>query len=137
MIHIHAIDHIVLRSETPETLIRFYVDILNCSIVRRTEADIGLTQLRAGSALIDIVDTAASLGKLGGAAPSGEGNNLDHFCLQIAPIGEQELIHYLQQHQIECGEFAERFGAQGWGRSLYIQDPDGNTVELRCHKGES
>ncbi|MDT0428213.1 VOC family protein [Streptomyces salyersiae] len=28
---------------------------------------------------------------------------------------------------------ADRFGARGEARSVYVQDPDGNTVELRCH----
>ena len=29
------------------------------------------------------------------------------------------------------GELAERYGAEGMGPSLYIRDPDGNTVELK------
>ncbi|ELB2798736.1 VOC family protein, partial [Vibrio parahaemolyticus] len=28
-------------------------------------------------------------------------------------------------------EFAKRYGAQGFGRSLYIHDPEGNVVELK------
>ena len=35
------------------------------------------------------------------------------------------------EHGIKFGEFASRYGAQGQGNSIYIQDPDGNTVELR------
>jgi len=67
-------------------------------------------------------------------APGPTGNNLDHFCLQIEAFDEAELIHYLQSHDIDCGEFHERYGAQGMGRSLYINDIDGNTVELRAAK---
>jgi len=29
------------------------------------------------------------------------------------------------------GEVARRYGAEGQGPSIYIQDPDGNTVELK------
>jgi glyoxylase I family protein len=127
-----SIDHIVLRTEHYRELINFYCDIIGCSLERETSAEFGLTQLRAGNALIDIVDVAGELGKAGGAAPGPTGNNLDHFCLQIEPFDEAELITYLQSQGIETGEFQERNGAQGMGRSLYISDIDGNTVELRA-----
>jgi glyoxylase I family protein len=127
-----AIDHIVLRTAHYRELIDFYCDVIGCTLERETSAAFGLTQLRAGNALIDIVDVTGELGKAGGAAPGPTGNNLDHFCLQIEAFDEAELIAYLQSHGIVCGEFDERNGAQGMGRSLYINDIDGNTVELRA-----
>jgi catechol 2,3-dioxygenase-like lactoylglutathione lyase family enzyme len=129
-----AIDHIVLRSERYRELIDFYCTVIGCQLERETAPEFGLTQLRAGNALIDIVDVNGELGKTGGAAPGSTGNNLDHFCLQIAACDETELIAYLRAHDIDCGEFHERYGAQGMGRSLYIRDSDGNTVELRAVK---
>ena len=127
-----ALDHIVLRTERYRELIDFYCDIIGCTLERETSAEFGLTQLRAGSGLIDIVDVNGELGKKGGPAPGADGNNLDHFCLQIEAFDESELIDYLQSRGIDCGEFHERYGAQGMGRSLYIEDLDGNTVELRA-----
>jgi glyoxylase I family protein len=127
-----AIDHIVLRTEHYRDLIAFYCEVIGCTLERETSAETGLTQLRAGNALIDIVDVNGELGKTGGAAPGKAGNNLDHFCLQIEAFDEAELTTYLQSHGIETGEFQERNGAQGMGRSLYIRDIDGNTVELRA-----
>jgi glyoxylase I family protein len=127
-----ALDHIVLRTEHYRELIKFYCDVIGCTLERETSVEFGLTQLRAGNALIDIVDVNGELGKAGGAAPGPTGNNLDHFCLQIEPFDEAELVAYLQSHGIDCGEFNERNGAQGMGRSLYISDIDGNTVELRA-----
>ena len=56
MIRPLAIDHIVLRTDRYEELINFYVDALGCNIERETAKEFGLTQLRAGNALIDIVD---------------------------------------------------------------------------------
>ena len=32
---------------------------------------------------------------------------------------------------MEVGEIARRYGADGHGPSLYLTDPDGNTVELK------
>jgi glyoxylase I family protein len=129
-----AIDHIVLRTEHYRELIDFYCTVIGCTLERETSAEFGLTQLRAGNALIDIVDVNGELGSKGGAAPGKAGNSLDHLCLQIEPFDEAELITYLQSHGIETGEFQERNGAQGMGRSLYISDIDGNTIELRAVK---
>jgi catechol-2,3-dioxygenase len=132
MIKPTAIDHIVLRTDRYRELIDFYCAIIGCTLERETSPEFGLTQLRAGNALIDIVDVHAELGRMGGAAPGPGGNNLDHFCLQIEAFDEAELIAWLQARGIDCGEFVERYGAQGMGRSLYISDIAGNTVELRA-----
>ncbi len=131
MIEPRGIDHLVLRTDRYRELIDFYCDVLGCVAERTTSAEFGLTQLRAGNALIDIVDVNGQLGRAGGAAPGDTGNNLDHFCLQIAPFEEAELQAYLRAQGVEVGEFEQRYGAGGMGRSLYLKDIAGNTVELR------
>ncbi len=55
MIEIAGIDHIVLRTDKLEAMQRFYCDILGCQIERDQMDKYGLLQLRAGSALIDLV----------------------------------------------------------------------------------
>ena len=127
-----AIDHLVLRTANYRELIAFYCEVLGCSRERETAPEFGLTQLRAGNALIDIVDVNGELGRKGGEAPGMSGNNLDHFCLQIDDFNEAELIDWLRDRGVDCGEFVERYGAEGMGRSLYLSDIDGNTVELRA-----
>lgn len=131
MIEIVQIDHIVLRTKKLKQMLAFYCDVLGCKIERETSADIGLIQLRAGNALIDLITVDGQLGRLGGGAPKQTENNLDHFCLQLKSISEQALKTHLESHKIVTGEFAERYGAQGMGRSVYVNDPEGNTVELR------
>ncbi|MFT6288663.1 MAG: glyoxylase I family protein [Halieaceae bacterium] len=132
MIKPKALDHIVLRTERYRDLIDFYCDVLGCVVERSLSDDIGLTQLRAGSSLIDIVDVNGELGKAGGSAPQSTGNNVDHFCLQIEKFDEKELKSYLQSKGVEVSEFQERYGAQGMGRSLYLKDIAGNDIELRA-----
>ena len=66
-VEIAAIDHIVLRTQDPARLERFYCEVLGCTVEKR-QPDFGLTQLRAGDALIDLVD--ATLQKLAVPAPS-------------------------------------------------------------------
>lgn len=130
MIVVQSIDHVVLRTTDLSAMLHFYQRVLGCPI-ERTLPDLGLTQLRAGESIIDLVVVDSELGQLGGKAPQQDGRNLDHFCLQVAAFDEQELVDYLNQYDIEVTEFAERYGAQGFGRSAYIEDPEGNVVELK------
>lgn len=128
---IDAVDHIVLRTENLSAMLDFYTTVLNCQVERETSPELGLTQLRAGTSLIDIVDVNSELGRHGGPAPSPSGNNLDHFCLRLKKTSETEIAAHLKSCGIDVGEFASRYGAEGQGLSVYLSDPDGNTVELR------
>ena len=130
-IAIAAIDHVVLRVRDLERATSFYRDVLGCP-VEKWQQDLGLLQLRAGAALIDLVTLDGKLGREGGAGPGAEGRNLDHVCLRLERFEESALRAYLVAHGIECGEIVQRYGAEGDGPSLYIKDPDGNTVELKA-----
>jgi glyoxylase I family protein len=130
MFRITHIDHIVLRAIDAERLLAFYRDVLGCTLERRQD-ELGLIQLRAGASLIDLVPVDGKLGRAGGAAPGREARNLDHFCLRIEPFDEAAICAHLRAHGIDAGEFATRFGADGDGPSVYLQDPEGNTVELK------
>jgi glyoxylase I family protein len=81
-IAIRDIDHVVLRVRDVARMLHFYGEVLGCVEVRRQD-DIGLVQLRAGSAMLDLVPVEA------------------------------------------------RFGAEGEGPSIYLRDPEGNTIELK------
>ena len=131
MIRIQHIDHLVLRTARLADMTAFYCRVLGCTVERSLPAEVGLVQLRAGDALIDLVSVDSELGRRGGKAPQASGRNLDHFCLQIAAIEPTALLSFLQQNGLAPGEFEKRYGATGFGPSLYIEDPDGNTVELR------
>lgn len=124
------IDHVVLRVSDLAKSMAFYCDVLGCEEVRRVE-ELGLYQLRAGAAMIDLVPLDGELGLQGGAGPKAEGRNVDHFCLRIEPFDEAELAAHLRRHGIAFGDVVQRFGAEGNGPSLYINDPDGNVVELK------
>ncbi|WP_404992050.1 VOC family protein [Cupriavidus pauculus] len=130
MFAIRGIDHLVLRTADVGRLVRFYVDVLGC-VVEKEQPAFGLTQLRAGSALIDLVSLDGPLGRAGGAGPGVEGRNLDHFCLRIDPFDINSLRMHFDIHHIDIGPVEQRYGAQGSGPSIYLKDPDGNTVELK------
>ena len=123
-------DHIVLRIVDKGRMIAFYRDVLGCP-VDWDRPELGLTHIRAGSSLIDLVTVDGRLGALGGAAPGPEGRNLDHFALTIRPFDEPAIRAHLAAHGVEIDDEGPRYGAEGEGPSIYIKDPEGNTVELK------
>jgi glyoxylase I family protein len=131
-----GLDHVVLRVRDLERALAFYTGALDGVVERRSDA-LGLTQVRIGRCLIDLVPVTGPLGKLGGAPPDEEGRNLDHFAIQIEPFDEAALRAYLSSHGVEPGDVALRYGAQGNGPSMYVRDPDGNVVELKGPPTES
>lgn len=130
MINVRDIDHLVLRTARAEEMIAFYTDVLGMAVERRLD-DIGLIQLRAGRSMVDIVPVDGELGRKGGEAPGGQGRNLDHFCVRVDPFDEASIRGALAAHGVEAGPTVQRYGAEGTGPSIYIRDPDGNTVELK------
>lgn len=132
MIQIQTLDHVVLRAVNADAMVRFYCEVLGCTVERELPPELGLTQLRAGAALIDIVPVEGGLGKLGGAPPQVEGRNMDHFCLRLEVFDEVAIRAHLESHGVEASETGVRYGATGNGSSIYIKDPDGNTVELKA-----
>jgi glyoxylase I family protein len=129
-ITVTGFDHIVLRIGDKARALGFYCDVLGLS-VDRDRPELGLTHIRAGGQMIDRVTLDGPLGRMGGAAPAREGRNLDHFCLQVRPFDEAAIRAHLAAHGVEIVEEGQRYGADGTGFSLYVSDPDGNTVELK------
>ena len=127
---VQGFDHIVLRVKDKARMLSFYVDVLGLSI-DRDRPEIGLTHIRCGPQMIDLVTLEGPLGKLGGAPPGAEGRNLDHFCLQVRPFDEAAIRAHLAAHGVAVTEEGQRYGADGTGFSLYVRDPEGNTVELK------
>jgi catechol 2,3-dioxygenase-like lactoylglutathione lyase family enzyme len=130
MFKILQIDHIVLRVSELQPMLDFYLGTLGCTLERVRE-DLGLYQIRAGDALIDLVTLDGKLGRAGGKAPGREGRNLDHFCLRVEPFDPDLIMAHLHQHGMEGSQLGSRYGAQGLGLSLYVSDPEGNVVELK------
>ena len=93
--------------------------------MEREQKKIGLTQLRAGDSLIDILAVD------GGLESNAGRTNLDHFCLRVEPFNEAEIREHLSRHNIEGSELKRVYGAQGIGPAIYIKDPEGNVIELK------
>ncbi len=129
-INIVQIDHVVIRVNNLEQMIDFYTAVLGCRL-EKGPGEMSLAQLRAGSSLIDLVDAKGPLGKQGGDLPDRNAPNMDHVCLQIKPWDVNAINTHLKEHGVEPGNIANRYGAEGHGPSMYINDPEGNSIELK------
>ena len=109
MIQIREIDHLVLRVTKLEAMLQFYCDVLGCRI-ERTQEELGLTQLRVGRSMIDMVTADGKLGIPGGRPPGVEGRNMDHLCLRVEPFNAQSIYEHLRQYGIEAGEVCSKVG---------------------------
>ena len=130
MLKIKQIDHLVLRALDVEAMMAFYVDVIGCSL-EKMQKEAGLYHLRAGSSLIDLIIVDTRPGKIDGVTPGKEGRNLDHFCLSIDPFDTDQIIRHLKSKGIDPGKVESRYGAEGYGPSIYVTDPEGNVVELK------
>ena len=130
MIRVRGLDHVVLRVADLDRSLLFYRDALGFPIERTIDA-LGLVQLRAGESLIDLVPVDSPLGRAGGGRADPNARNVDHFALCLTSFDEAAIRAQLARHAIPAGETSERYGAAGVGPSIYLTDPDGNTVELK------
>ena len=129
-IPILGFDHIVLRVRDKAAMIAFYQGVLGCP-VEWDRPELGLTHLRVGPQLIDLVTLDGPLGRLGGAGPGEEGRNLEHLCVEVEPFDEAAIRAHLDRNGVAVVDSGERYGARGYGLSIYVRDPEGNTVELK------
>jgi catechol 2,3-dioxygenase-like lactoylglutathione lyase family enzyme len=80
---------------------------------------------------VDLVPVDGKLGRMGGAAPGKEGRNVDHFCFRVEDFDAAALTAELAAAGVAAGPVESRYGAEGEGPSIYVNDPEGNTVELK------
>lgn len=116
-------DHVVLNVQDVERSLDFYAGPLGLEAMRVDEWRAGTVPFPSvrvdEGTIIDLV-----------SKPRGE-SNVDHICLVVEPLDWQEVI--------DSGTFTvlegpvTRFGARGNATSIYVSDPDGNTVELRWY----
>lgn len=122
-VRVKEFDHLVLNVRDVERSLEFYCGLLGLEPVRVEEWRAGKAPFPSArvspSMIIDLFNL-----------PRTE-SNVDHFCLSVEPLDWQDII--------ATGEFTVlrgpvgRFGARGDAQSIYVEDPDGNTVELRWY----
>jgi catechol 2,3-dioxygenase-like lactoylglutathione lyase family enzyme len=59
--------------------------------------------------------------------------NVDHVCLVVDDTDLRALAASGSFDVMGDGPIDGLFGARGVATSLYVRDPDANTIELRCY----
>ncbi|MFE3663369.1 VOC family protein [Streptomyces sp. NPDC059164] len=121
IVRVKDFDHLVLNVGDVEKALAFYCGPLGLEPVRVEEWRAGkvpFPSVRVSpTTIIDLLDR-----------PRGE-SNVDHICLVVDQLDWQEVIAS-EVFTVKEGPVS-RFGARGSATSVYVIDPDGNTVELR------
>jgi len=126
---LEGLDHVVLLVDDMAEAERFYREVIGCA-VETALPQYGMVQLRAGAALIDLVDIGSEQGAWGRPEVAG-GRNMDHVCIATGRWDEAAMRAHLAAHNVAIVEEGIRGGARGDGLSFYVRDPSGNMLELK------
>ena len=127
---VKGLDHIVLEVADVQRSIDFYVGLglrpERLDEYRRGEVKFPSLRINADT-LIDVFPPPMHAG------PKGVGHNLHHFAL-VTDVTIAEVREALKRLSIEIEQEADQnFGARGLANSVYVRDPDGNSVEIRTY----
>jgi catechol 2,3-dioxygenase-like lactoylglutathione lyase family enzyme len=125
---LEGIDHVVLLVDDMAAARAFYLDVIGCT-EERALPRYGMLQLRAGAALVDLVDISGEAGAWARPEVAG-GRNVDHVCLATGRWDEAAMRAWLTAKGVEIVEEGVNNGARGESLSFYVRDPAGNVIEL-------
>jgi catechol 2,3-dioxygenase-like lactoylglutathione lyase family enzyme len=125
---LQGIDHVVLLIDDMAAARAFYLEVIGCT-VEAALPRYGMVQLRAGAALIDLVETSGEPGSWA-RPPVAGGRNVDHVCIATGPWDEAAMRTWLAAHDVAIVEEGVNNGARGESLSFYVKDPAGNMIEL-------
>ena len=117
-----GLDHIVIVTPDVERSLAWYTETLGLAGERVEEwrrGEVFFPSVRVNAlVIIDLLQGERS------------GVNVDHVCLVV----EGDLVAIAASGRFgTVGAPDERFGAQGNGEAIYVNDPDGNLIELRTY----
>lgn len=118
-----GLDHIVLLTADVERSLAFYCDVLGLTPERVDDwraGNVGFPSVRINDhVIIDLLEGERS------------GTNQDHYCVTVEDVDMDDLAATWPHGAVDGPRQVS--GARGIGTSVYVQDPDGNTVELRSY----
>lgn len=138
VVTVTGLDHLVLVTDDVDRSLAFYCDVLGLAGERIEEWHAGTVlfpSVRVDATTIIDLFPSSMVDREDGSRTVPEGvriGNLDHFCVTIEPT-DLDALAASGLVEVVRGPQDHLFGAQGYATSLYVADPDGNTVELRSY----
>jgi catechol 2,3-dioxygenase-like lactoylglutathione lyase family enzyme len=125
VVRVTELDHVVINCADVERSLAWYRDRLGLTPVRAAEwrsGEVPFPSVRVNEHTI--IDLFAS---------DRSGVNVDHVCLVVDGADLHALAASESFDVVGDGPIDGLFGARGTATSLYVRDPDGNTIELRSY----
>ena len=121
MLRVQGVDHVVFNVSDVEKSLAWWQDVLGLPGERVDEwrrGEVFFPSIRVSpTVVVDLFEAPRT------------GENCNHVCLVVEPCDLAALAGSGRFDVVDGP--GERWGAQGMGTSLYVRDPDGNTIELR------
>lgn len=125
-------DHVVIHVDDWISCNRFYADVLGVEIVSNPEGagnPLGASAYRLGNQQINVHGPWPGMITPCCPPPLNEVGRAD-LAFRTSRTAEENLAHLAACGiEVTAGPI-RRFGAHGWGTSIYCSDPSGNGVEL-------
>ncbi len=122
------LDHVVLEVEDPAAAARWFEARLGLAPVRLAEFTAGsvpFTSVRVGpGTIIDLFPRRMWR--------SAQAHNPNHLCFTVDPPAFEAFRASLAPGEIVRTD-DHNFGARGYGSSIYIEGPDGMSIEVRAY----
>jgi catechol 2,3-dioxygenase-like lactoylglutathione lyase family enzyme len=123
-VRVQAMDHVVLNVADTRRAVEWYGGVLGLEVLRFDEwerKEVFFPSVRVDAhTIIDLLEAPRT------------GSNVDHLCLVVDSASDLDALAASGTFDVVDGP-ADRWGARGMGRSLYVRDPDQNVVELRTY----
>ena len=134
---IAELDHIVLNVRDIDRSLTFYTQVLGLQGERVEEfknGKVGFPSVRINEHTIIDLSPLKGDSNLVQRERQKAQENLNHFCLVAEKADFAKVIEYLKDHKVSIIRGPEsRWGARGRATSVYLLDPDGNEIEIRCY----
>lgn len=138
MAEVERFDHLVIHISDWDRSNRFYRDVLAAELVPNPEGEgnpLGSVAYRFGDQQLNVHGPWPGREDTCCPPPLNQPGRADLCFVWSGSVNKAR--SHLERHGLVITEGPmKRFGARGWGESVYVRDPDGASIELICYSDD-